>query len=30
MVTEEDYRYIVDDVYDVDSGKVSILFRRDD
>ena len=23
MVTEEDYRYIVDDVYDVDSGKVS-------
>ena len=23
MITEEDYRYIVDDVYDVDSGKVS-------
>ena len=23
MVTEEDYRYIVDDVYDVDTGKVS-------
>ena len=23
MVTEEDQRYIVDDVYDVDSGKVS-------
>ncbi len=21
MVTEEDYRYIVDDVYDVDSGR---------
>ena len=23
MITEEDYRYIVDDVYDVDSGKVT-------
>ncbi len=28
MVTEEDYRYIVDDAYDADSGKVSNPIQR--